>query len=69
MCNIENSRPVGSSAAGSRVIRRCLQYALVVCLLVGAASSVGAAPILLNFEGLQNLQQIGNFYNGGAGGN
>ena len=51
------------------VMRRCLQSALVICLLAGSASSVGATPILLNFEGLQNHQQIGNFYNGGAGGN
>jgi len=51
------------------VIRRCAQYAFVVCLLAGSASSVGATPILLNFEGLKNDQQIGNFYNGGAGGN
>lgn len=50
-------------------MRRCLQSALVICLLAGSASSVGATPIVLNFEGLQNLQQIGSFYNGGAGGN
>jgi hypothetical protein len=50
-------------------MRRCLQVALGLCLLTGSASTVGATPISLTFEGLQNLQQIGNFYNGGAGGN
>lgn len=43
---------------------------LVVCVLVVAcASSAHANPIVLSFSGLQDLQQVGNFYNGGAGTN
>jgi len=49
-------------------MRRHASGLLAICLLVGAASSVGATPVLLDFEGLKDLQQIGNFYNGGAGG-
>jgi len=50
-------------------MKRCLQAAFLVCLLAGSASSVHATPVTLDFEGLKDLQQIGNFYNGGAGGN
>ena len=65
------ARIVALEAARHRLpaMRRCLQTAFVLCLLTGSASAVGATPILLNFEGLKNLQQVGNFYNGGAGGN
>jgi len=45
-------------------LRRLLAAALVL-------GSVGAqaAPIVLTFEGLGNNESIGNFYNGGLGGN
>lgn len=42
--------------------------ALAFMILVGGASTASAGPIvLLTFEGLQNLEGIGGFYNGGVG--
>ena len=40
--------------------------ALATCVL--AVDRANAAPTLLNFEGVGNNQQVGNFYNGGPGG-
>jgi PEP-CTERM motif-containing protein len=42
-----------------------LAAAVIALSPVGAAR---AAPIVLTFEGLQDLEPIGNFYNGGVGG-
>jgi hypothetical protein len=42
---------------------------LAVAALVTVASRADAMPITLTFEGLANLEQVGDFYNGGAGGN
>lgn len=36
-------------------------------LLVAAAGSAGAAVITLGFEGIENGQAVGDFYNGGGG--
>jgi hypothetical protein len=47
-------------------MRRFLLAALVTGL---GLSSAQAAPVLMTFEGVGNLNPIGNFYNGGAGGN
>jgi hypothetical protein len=41
--------------------------ALATCFL--AVDRANAQPTLLTFEGLEDSQQIGNFYNGGLGGN
>jgi hypothetical protein len=49
-----------------------LRYASAVFILmivVGWVPSAHADPILLNFQGLQDMQAVGDFYNGGAGGN
>jgi hypothetical protein len=41
---------------------------LAAALILGSVG-VQAAPIVLTFEGLGNNESIGNFYNGGLGGN
>ncbi len=41
--------------------------AAAVATLLGAAGSAQAAPVTLTFEGLQNLEAINGFYNGGTG--
>lgn len=50
------------------VIRRTL-VAVATCSALVAAASAQAASVVLTFEGLSNLASVGNFYNGGAGGN
>lgn len=43
---------------------------LTACVLLAlCVSSAQASPIILTFQGLQDLQQVGNYYNGGAGTN
>jgi PT repeat len=37
-------------------------------LLVVVAAAAGATPVLLDFEGVGDLNQVGNFYSGGGGG-
>jgi hypothetical protein len=41
---------------------------IVAALVLGGVSAAYAAPITLTFTGLQNLEPIENYYNGGAGG-
>lgn len=41
---------------------------ILVLALLAALASPGQAVTLLTFEGLQNLEPVQNFYNGGAGG-
>lgn len=43
-------------------------FLLSVCVAL-FVSPAHADPIVLTFQGLQDLQQVGNFYNGGAGTN
>ena len=43
-------------------------WPLCVCLLGMATSVVKADTITLTFEGLQNLETVSDYYNGGAGG-
>jgi hypothetical protein len=50
-------------------MRLCkLPLAAVLSVLV-SSSSVFALPIVLDFEGLQNVEAVEDFYNGGLGGN
>jgi hypothetical protein len=49
-------------------IQKILTVPTVVALL-SAAGSLSAAPIVLDFEGLQNFEPINDYYNGGTGGN
>jgi opacity protein-like surface antigen len=42
---------------------------LTAALLLGAAPAAQAAVITLDFEGVGNFNPVGEFYNGGAGGN
>jgi len=41
---------------------------LALTILVGLAPTASAAPVLLTFEGLRDLEPVGGFYNGGTGG-
>jgi len=51
-------------------MRRSAFVLLVVCMSVAIfVPTAHATPVLLNFAGLQDLQAIGNYYNGGAGTN
>ena len=43
--------------------------ALLAALVIAGASSAKAQVIQLTFEGLGDNEVIGNYYNGGAGGN
>ena len=43
--------------------------AVLLSLLIVAPGPASASPIVLNFEGLGDLNHIGSYYNGGAGGN
>lgn len=45
-----------------------LKMALVAVLALGALASAHAVPIVLTFEGLQDLEPVDSFYNGGLGG-
>jgi hypothetical protein len=47
---------------------KCLRSLLVIALLASAAPA-SAAVIVLNFEGVGDLNAVGNYYNGGAGPN
>jgi hypothetical protein len=49
-------------------VRHTLLRVLAVAALVTLASRADAMPITLTFEGLDNLEMVGDFYNGGAGG-
>lgn len=49
-----------------QIIRR---LSLALALTAGATASAEAQVFQLTFEGLQNLESIGNYYNGGFGGN
>jgi hypothetical protein len=54
-----------------RGMKKCISslavtFGIFSLLLVGSA---GAAAIVLDFEGLQNLEAVQEFYNGGTGGN
>src|SRR4029077_9056922 len=52
------------------VMRRSFFSVFVLCALAAVlVPSAHATPVLLNFQGLQDLQAIGNYYNGGAGAN
>src|SRR5690242_20191664 len=44
-------------------------WAAVVGSLLFLAGQARAAVVVLDFEGLQNLEAVNNFYNGGTGGN
>ena len=46
-------------------------FAVLIVFVLGAilVPSAHATPVLLTFAGLQDLQAIGNYYNGGAGTN
>lgn len=46
---------------------RDILKSLAVALLFGAATTVHAQAITLDFEGLQNQEYVENFYNGGTG--
>lgn len=49
-----------------------MKRALIGLALVAATATMSAAqaaPFVLTFEGLSNLEPVGNFYNGGLGGN
>jgi len=50
-----------------RISRRINVSALAVLLAAWGGFSVSANAITLTFEGLQNLEQIQDFYNGGTG--
>jgi hypothetical protein len=43
--------------------------AAIAAAVLGAAGTASAAVISLDFEGIGNLNPVGNFYNGGAGTN
>ena len=47
----------------------CHAFKLVALLVLGAALPVSAQVITLTFEGLGDQQTVGNYYDGGAGGN
>ncbi len=53
-------------------VKKSIQAAAAVLAFcaAGAVSAVGVTPtpITLTFEGLGNLEQVGDYYNGGAGG-
>lgn len=44
-----------------------IRMALVAVLALGALASAHAVPIVLTFEGLQDLERVDSFYNGGLG--
>jgi hypothetical protein len=48
---------------------KLMALAAASVLSLGAVERASAAPIVLTFEGLGNEQAIGDYYNGGAGGN
>lgn len=40
---------------------------LLFCLMIAVTGAASAAPFVLTFEGLKNLEAVENFYNGGTG--
>jgi hypothetical protein len=46
---------------------KLLATGIAVVIALGMAGAAMAAPIVLNFEGLKDQEQILNFYNGGTG--
>ncbi len=50
-------------------MRRLLQSAAVIAGAVLSAHTAAASVVTLTFEGIGNNNQIGNYYDGGAGGN
>jgi hypothetical protein len=47
---------------------RAVAWILVALMLIGAAGSASASVTVLTFEGMQDLEPILNYYNGGLGG-
>jgi hypothetical protein len=45
------------------------RIATLAVAFMGATTSLSAAPIVLTFEGVGDFAEVGNFYNGGGGGN
>src|SRR4051812_24420823 len=44
------------------------RFLLALVMALGTATAAHAAVVVLTFEGLQNLEPIENYYNGGLGG-
>lgn len=47
---------------------KALTIAAIFAAAISANTQTVAAPFVLTFEGLQNLEAVGGFYNGGTGG-
>src|SRR4051794_6692660 len=45
-----------------------MKLILTLCLVGGTASLAGAIPLAISFDGLQDGEQVLNFYDGGFGG-
>lgn len=50
-------------------MKNLLKYAMVGAAFVLCSAAQGRASITLTFEGLQDNEQVLNYYNGGFGGN
>jgi hypothetical protein len=61
-------RTLGGEAAMMKMNRIKLSFALTALLALGSTQAKASVTVL-TFEGLQNLESVNDFYNGGLGGN